>query len=89
MAGVTMNIIFRTMFDAEIESDLREIKEAVVAALEIVDERFNDLIPIPDWLPTRRNLRIRQAVATLDALSSISWMSVGLLVRTRAICCQC
>lgn len=66
MAGVTMNIISKTMFDAEMESDLREIKEAVVTALEIVDDRFNTLLPIPDWLPIPRNVRMRQAVASMD-----------------------
>lgn len=68
MSGVTMNIISKTLFDAELEADLLEIQEAILTALKIIDQRFNRLIPFPDWVPTARNRQMTQAVVTMDRI---------------------
>lgn len=68
MTNVTMNIVAKTLFDADVSGAASEVGEAVTTALEIVNVRFNRLVNLPDWLPTRENREMKAAVARLDAI---------------------
>ena len=68
MAGVTMNIITQTLFDASVGPEIEAVKAAILTALHEVDHRFNQLIPIPDWLPTASNRRLSRAMAITDRI---------------------
>jgi cytochrome P450 len=66
MMRVTLEIAAKTLFDAEVGGAAEEIG----AALELLQrhflQRFNSLVPLPLWLPTPGNLRMRRAVRRLD-----------------------
>lgn len=68
MTHLTMRIIAKTLFDADMESDVNEIGEAVTTILKRTDERFNQVPTIPYWLPTRTNRDLRAGIARLDAV---------------------
>lgn len=66
MAAVTMKIIAKTVFDADVEGETDGISQAVTYILRASDKRFNNLVQLPDWLPTPGNRRMQEAVDFLD-----------------------
>ena len=68
MAHLTMEIISKILFDAEVEEDLTTISQSITAVLKRTDERFNQVPTIPYWIPNRTNRDLRRNIATLDAL---------------------
>lgn len=68
---ITLYIVAKTLFDAD-RSDMASTVADVGAAIHdlqtIADADFNDLIPLPAWLPTSRNRRRKQAATTLDGV---------------------
>lgn len=65
MTALTMRIVGKTLFDAEVTGE-DEIGSAVRTVLRTVDNRFNRLFPLPDWLPLPENRRTHRAMATLN-----------------------
>ena len=68
MTHLTMRIIARTLFDADVSSDAAEVSAVVTDALVLMGDGFKNVIPIPDWLPTNHNRRLRRAAARLNLL---------------------
>jgi len=68
MNALTMRIIAKTLFDADVNAEAREVGAAVATVLEDVNERLNQVIPLPRWVPTRQNRRFYAAVDRLDRL---------------------
>jgi cytochrome P450 len=67
MMAVTMRIVARTLFDAE----MSEVKEIGAAFDEVAFElplRFRRLFRIPDWIPVPSNVRYARGVRRLNAL---------------------
>ncbi len=67
MMRLTLGIVAKTLFDADVENDAREVGEA----LEVVMEQNTDLrrmVFTPVWLPTPANLRMLRARQRLDAI---------------------
>jgi cytochrome P450 len=68
MMRLTLAIAAKTLFDAEADDDA----SAVGTALRVLQEnfliRFSSLLPVPMWLPTPTNLRLRRAVRRLDEI---------------------
>jgi hypothetical protein len=54
MAELTMGIIAETLFNAEVGPEADAIGAAVTTVLSIMNERFNRLIPTPNWRPSWR-----------------------------------
>ncbi|MFN8379128.1 MAG: cytochrome P450 [Anaerolineae bacterium] len=67
MTDLTMRIIAKTLFDANLQ-DTADIGDAITAALHEVDDRFNRLVLLPDWAPTSSNRVMKDSVAKLDAI---------------------
>ena len=67
MTGLTMRIIAKTLFDANLD-DTAAIGDAITVALHEVDDRFNRLILLPNWAPTASNRALKESVAQLDAI---------------------
>jgi cytochrome P450 len=63
-----MSIIAKTLFDADVATEAREIGDVITVLLQLLNERFNKLIAIPDWIPTSSNRRLAQASRRLDQL---------------------
>ncbi len=67
MTALTMQIVGKTLFDAEI-SEEDATGSAVRTALRSIDKRFNQLIPMPEWLPLRENRELKAAQKHLDTV---------------------
>ncbi len=68
MTHLTMRIISKTLFDAEVASDVDLIGEAISIVLKNTDDRFNQVPTIPYWVPNRINRQLRANIAKLDTL---------------------
>ena len=67
MAGVTMQIVSKTLFDAHVTQE-DTTGQAVATVLRLADQRFNRIVQLPEWLPTPDNRRMREAIQHLDEL---------------------
>ena len=68
MMRVTMEIVSKTLFDADVESDVDELGRAFELVLREVAVRFRRPFKIPDWIPTPGNLRYRRGIRRLERL---------------------
>ena len=68
MMRVTMEIVAKTLFDAEVRDDLDEVGSAFDLVIREIATRFRRPFRIPDAVPTPGNLRYRRGVARLDRL---------------------
>ena len=60
----TLEVVGRTLFDADLAADGERVVAAVHEALAVVVQRART--PQPSWLPTPANRRLARAVAMLD-----------------------
>lgn len=68
MMHVTLDIAAKTLFGAEVDHEAKAVAEAMDVFQSNFIQRFNSLIPIPMWIPTLGNLRMRRAVRRLDEI---------------------
>jgi cytochrome P450 len=68
MMRLTMQIAAKTLFDAEVAEDARDVGVALQMLQENFIARFNSVVPPPLWLPTPANRRLKRAVARLDEI---------------------
>lgn len=68
MGKLTLDIVVKSLFGEELSRDADEIGELLLTVAEVANERVNDGVPLPSWIPTRRNLRERRAAARLDEI---------------------
>lgn len=68
MTTLTMRIVTKTLFDVDLSDDTDDIGATVTEVFEITNRRFNRLMAIPRWLPTRENRTMKVAVAKLDSI---------------------
>jgi len=68
MMRLTLEIVARTLFDAEIGTDSAEASEAMETLMESFIRRTGKLIPMPGWIPTPLNLRVERAAKRLDRI---------------------
>lgn len=67
MTALTMQIVGKTLFDAEITEE-DATGAAVRTVLRSIDKRFNQLLPTPEWLPLRENRQMKAAQKHLDGV---------------------
>ncbi|MDB4944887.1 MAG: cytochrome [Labilithrix sp.] len=65
---LTLEIVGKTLFDAEVRDTAKEVGDAVTTAMECTFAQLGSVLPIPPFVPTPTNLRSRRAVATLDSI---------------------
>ena len=68
MMRVTMEIVSKTLFDADVESDVEELGRSFEMVLREIPVRVHRPFKIPDWIPTPGNLRYRRGVRRLERL---------------------
>ena len=68
MMRLTLDIVGKTLFDAELGGDADDVGEALTRAMNQMMDGMIRLVPIPPAVPTPGNLRMRQAVRKLDAI---------------------
>ena len=67
MMRLTLQIVAKTLFDADVERDAREVGRALEVVMDL-NTNFRRLIMTPPWLPTRHNVRAFFAVRKLDKI---------------------
>src|SRR5207248_2736347 len=65
MTNVTMSIIGKALFDADVFTETDELGAAMTVSNEYVSRNLSTLLPPPYSWPLPRNLRMRRAVAVL------------------------
>src|SRR5262249_45431943 len=68
MTALTMRIIAKTLFDADVTHDTQNVGGTIRESLELVKEGFRTLFPMPYGVPTARNRHMRDVVNRLNAL---------------------
>jgi cytochrome P450 len=68
MMNLTLGVVVKSLFGAEIKSGPHEIGALMMAVLDASNQRLNSAVQVPSWVPTRRNLREKRAVARIEAL---------------------
>src|SRR5258708_4683076 len=59
MMHLTLAIVAKVLFDADVASDASEVGEALQVALEHFSTQFRRLVKLPLFLPTPANLRLK------------------------------
>ncbi len=68
MMQLTLAIAVKTLFDADVESDAREIGQALSFLMKYAMGRFRSLVKVPESWPTPRNRRAERAYRYLDSV---------------------
>jgi cytochrome P450 len=67
MMRLTLQIVGKTLFDADMERDAQEVGKSLELLLEI-GANFRRTIFVPHWLPTPTNLRVKREVAQIEKI---------------------
>src|SRR6202521_3489121 len=67
MMQLTLNIVGKTLFDADVAGDAREIGRTITLLLNFSSD-FRRLIFTPKWLPTPRNIQTTLAIRRLNKI---------------------
>src|SRR6266403_1699963 len=67
MMRLTLQIVSKTLFDADVERDAQEVGKSLELLLEI-GANFRRTIFVPHWLPTPTNLRMKREVAQIEKI---------------------
>src|SRR5829696_8014865 len=68
MMQVTLEVISRTMFGANVTGEVGRVGPAVTVAARYAFAHLQNPFPVPRWVPTRRNQDFRRALETIDSL---------------------
>ncbi|MBI2825193.1 MAG: cytochrome P450 [Planctomycetia bacterium] len=66
MTHLACAIITKTLFDYDLRDQADELREALAVLSSTYIREMWDLVRLPQWLPTPRNLRKWRAIGTLD-----------------------
>lgn len=70
MMRLTLDILLRTLFSLRLDDDRggqhAQVFDALTVVLRDAEKRIWSPVSLPRWLPTRRNRRVRAALARLD-----------------------
>jgi cytochrome P450 len=67
MMRVTLQIVGKTLFDADVTKDAQEVGQSLELLMELSAD-FGKAIMIPEWVPTLHNLRKARAIRKLDKI---------------------
>jgi cytochrome P450 len=68
MMKLTLDVAAQTLFHADASADAEEIAQAMKILQDLFAVRFQGFLPVPQWLPTPGNIRLRRAVRRLDKI---------------------
>lgn len=66
MMTVTMQIIGKVLFDADVSDDAHDLGEAITVGIEAAMDKIRHVITLPTWIPTKKNRRHNGAFELLD-----------------------
>ena len=67
MMRLTLQIVGKTLFDADVERDAQDVGKSLELLLE-VGANFRRAIFVPHWLPTPANLRVKREIAHIESI---------------------
>src|SRR5580692_96098 len=67
MMRLTLQIVAKTLFDADVDREARQVGSALESIMELNSD-FRKLILTPSWVPTPRNIRAAIATRRLDKI---------------------
>jgi len=67
MMRLTLRIVGKTLFDADVERDAQEVGKSLELLLEVGAD-FRRTIFVPHWLPTPANLRVKREVTHIEKI---------------------
>lgn len=67
MMRLTLQIVAKTLFDADVDREAQQVGHALEAIMELNSD-FRRLVLTPSWLPTWRNIRAAVAIRRLDRI---------------------
>jgi cytochrome P450 len=65
MTRLTLQIVSKTLFDADVEHDAQDIGKSLELLLEIGAD-FRRTLFVPQWLPTPTNIRVERAIRQIE-----------------------
>jgi len=68
MARLTLGIVVKSLFGADVAREAADVGKLMVAVLDAANQRLNSIFRVPSWVPSRRNLHEKRALARLDAI---------------------
>lgn len=68
MMKLTLGIVARTLFSADVSSDADRVGVLMTDVLETANQQINAILQLPDWMPTPKRLREQRAIRQLDAI---------------------
>jgi len=68
MTDLTLAIVAKTLFDADVKHSARKVGEAIKLLNEIMVDHVNNPIPVPKWWPSDRNRRKMNAIRDIEAI---------------------
>jgi cytochrome P450 len=68
MMRLTLQIVAKALFDADVSGDAADASAAMEVTLQAFTARVSKMVKFPRWVPTPLNVRTRRAVAQLDAI---------------------
>ncbi|MEO8607033.1 MAG: cytochrome P450 [Chloroflexota bacterium] len=66
MMKLTMRIVSKTLFDADVSEDADSIGGAITIGIQSAAERITQPIHLPDWMPTRKNRQRRHSAQIIE-----------------------
>jgi cytochrome P450 len=68
MMRLTLEIVAKTLFDAEISSDSAQVRVAMETLMQAFVVRSASIVTPPHWIPTPMNVRVERAVRRLERI---------------------
>jgi cytochrome P450 len=68
MMRLTLDVAAHTLFGSDVSDDAADISATLQVLQDAFLRRFNSLLWLPSWVPTPTRIRLRRAVARLDAI---------------------
>jgi cytochrome P450 len=68
MSALTLAIVVECLFGGDVTRYANEVSRLMSAVLDASNQRLNSALRLPSWVPTRRHLRERRALARLDEI---------------------
>jgi cytochrome P450 len=67
MMRLTLQIVGKTLFDADVEGDAQDVGKSLELLLEL-GANFRRTIFVPHWLPTATNRRVKREIAQIEKI---------------------
>jgi cytochrome P450 len=76
MGKLTQSVVVKALFGEDLPPEIADVGDALLTVSEAANQRLNAVLQLPSWVPTRKNLHERKALARLDVV-------LRLLIHTR------